>query len=109
MGRPFKCPYCPSSTDTVSKGVRRTKTMGVRRLRKCKVCGRKFTPKYQPEVSVTSGPDQTRSSAIKPQTPAKPAQLYNSAPKQDQASTPIGYKPEQGDAEHGLSENGPSA
>jgi transcription elongation factor Elf1 len=109
MGRPFKCPYCPSSTDTVSKGVRRTKTMGVRRLRKCKVCGRKFTPKYQPEVSATSGPDQTRSSAIEPQTPAKPAQLDNSAPQQDQASAPPGNKPEQGDAEHGLSENGPSA
>ena len=109
MGRPFKCPYCRSSTDTVSKGVRRTITMGVRRLRKCKACRRKFTPKYQPEVSVTSGSDQTRSSAIKPQAPAKPAQLYNSAPKQDQASAPIGYESEQGDAEHGLSENGPSA
>ena len=109
MGRPFKCPYCPSSTDTVSKGVRRTKTMGVRRLRKCKACGRKFTPKYQPEVSVTSGPHQPQTSAIEPQTLVKPAQLDNSALEQDQASAPIGYKPEQGDAEHDLSENGPSA
>ena len=84
--------------------------MGVRRLRKCKACGRKFTPKYQPEVSVTSGSDQTRSSAIETQVPAKPTHRDNSAPKkQDQASAPMGYKPEQGDAEHGLSENGPSA
>jgi hypothetical protein len=108
MGRRYKCVWC-SSGETTGKGVRRTKTMGNRRICRCKACGRKFTPKYQPEVSVTSGPDQTRSSAIDPQKLAKPAQLCNSAPKQDQASTPIGYKPEQGDAEHGLSENGPSA
>jgi len=45
-GRPFKCPY-DGSTNTVSKGVRKTKTMGVRKLRLCKKCGRKFTPKNQ--------------------------------------------------------------
>ena len=47
-GRPFKCPYesC-GSTETVSKGVRRTKTMGLRKIRKCRECGRKFTPKNQ--------------------------------------------------------------
>jgi len=45
-GRPFKCPYCGSS-NTVSKGVRKTKFMGVRKLRLCKKCGRKFTPKNQ--------------------------------------------------------------
>ena len=45
MGRPYKC-EC-GSTDTVSKGVRRTKTMGDRRIRLCKACGRKFTPKNQ--------------------------------------------------------------
>ena len=47
MGRPFKCPYC-GSTDTASKGVRRTKTMGDRTIRRCKGCGRKFTPQGQP-------------------------------------------------------------
>ncbi len=46
MGRPFKCPYC-SSSDTTGKGVRMTKTMGVRRSRRCKACRRKFTPKNQ--------------------------------------------------------------
>jgi len=45
-GRPFKCPY-DGSTNTVSKGVRKTKTMGIRKLRLCKTCGRKFTPKNQ--------------------------------------------------------------
>ncbi len=46
MGRPFKCPYCGAS-DNVSKGVRRTKGMGDRRIFRCKKCGRKFTPKHQ--------------------------------------------------------------
>jgi hypothetical protein len=46
MARPFKCPYCGQTT-TVSKGVRKTKTMGVRRIRLCKACGRKFTPNSQ--------------------------------------------------------------
>jgi len=47
-GRPFKCPYAGcGSTDTISKGVRKTKTMGVRRLRFCRSCKRKFTPQNQ--------------------------------------------------------------
>ena len=46
-GRPFKCPYGCDSANTVSKGVRKTKTMGLRRIRLCKNCGRKFTPKNQ--------------------------------------------------------------
>lgn len=46
MGRPFSCPWCQATT-SVSKGVRRTKTMGDRRIRRCKACGRKFTPKNQ--------------------------------------------------------------
>ena len=47
-GRPFKCPYADcGSTDTISKGVRKTKTMGVRKLRYCRSCKRKFTPQNQ--------------------------------------------------------------
>ncbi len=46
MGRPHTCPHC-GATRSVSKGVRKTKTMGERRLRLCKACGRKFTPKNQ--------------------------------------------------------------
>ena len=46
MGRPFKCIFC-GSLETVSKGVRRNKTVGDRRVRRCKSCHRKFTPKNQ--------------------------------------------------------------
>lgn len=46
MGRPYKCPYCGQS-ESVSKGVRKTKSMGDRRIRLCKACHRKFTPKVQ--------------------------------------------------------------
>ena len=52
-GRPFKCPYGCGSTNTVSKGVRKTKTMGLRRIRLCKNCGRKFTPKNQKSIRQT--------------------------------------------------------
>jgi len=45
-GRPYTCPYC-SSTDTTKKGVRRTKILGVRAIRYCRGCKRKFTPKNQ--------------------------------------------------------------
>jgi len=45
-GRPVKCIHC-GSTDTTSKGARKTKTMGIRKIRRCKSCGRRFTPKYQ--------------------------------------------------------------
>lgn len=41
-GRKPKCPYCGASR-TVSKGVRRTVTLGDRPLRVCRSCGRKFT------------------------------------------------------------------
>ncbi len=44
-GRPPACPYCGSSS--IKKGVRKTKTMGIRRIRQCKACRRKFTPKQQ--------------------------------------------------------------
>ena len=46
MGRPYKCPYC-NSVETARKGHRKTKQMGLRSIRKCKACGRKFTPKHQ--------------------------------------------------------------
>ena len=47
------CPYGCGSTNTVSKGVRKTKTMGLRRIRLCKNCGRKFTPKNQKSIQPT--------------------------------------------------------
>ena len=50
-GRPFKCPYC-GSTCTTRKGVRHTRTQGIRRLRYCTNCKRKFTPKNQKPAEV---------------------------------------------------------
>ena len=46
MARPYKCPHC-DSVATTSRGVRRTKTQGDRRIRFCKACKRKFTPRNQ--------------------------------------------------------------
>jgi len=48
-GRPHKCPYC-GGTDTTGKGARKTKTMGIRRIRRCKSCRRRFTPRNQKAV-----------------------------------------------------------
>ena len=50
MGRPHTCPYCGAVGKSVSKGVRKTKTMGDRRIRFCKACRRKFTPKNQKQI-----------------------------------------------------------
>jgi transcriptional regulator NrdR family protein len=52
-GRPYKCPYC-SSTNTTSKGKRVTKNAGIRKIRYCKDCKRKFTPKNQ-RIEETEG------------------------------------------------------
>jgi len=59
MGRPHVCPFCGAGK-SVSKGVRKTKTMGDRRIRLCKACGRKFTPKSQkPMATVEEKPAET--------------------------------------------------
>ena len=59
MGRPHVCPYCGANR-SVSKGVRKTKTMGDRRIRLCKSCGRKFTPKNQkPTDAIEEKPAET--------------------------------------------------
>ena len=52
MGRPHVCPYC-GANKSVSKGVRKTKTMGDRCIRLCKACDRKFTPRNQKPVGPT--------------------------------------------------------
>ena len=51
-GRPHSCPYC-NSTKTICKGWRITKYQGNRRIKFCKSCGRKFTPKNQKPVELT--------------------------------------------------------
>ena len=72
-GRPFKCPYECSSANTVSKGVRRTKTMGLRRIRLCKTCGRKFTPKNQKPLQPTE--EKTTETGVEPEEVAEPASV----------------------------------
>jgi transcriptional regulator NrdR family protein len=46
-GRPFICPYCKTAGKNVRKGFRQTKLLGLRKIRYCKNCKRKFTPKNQ--------------------------------------------------------------
>ena len=45
-GRPYKCPYC-NGHNTWKKGKRSNKCGGVKMIRYCKDCDRKFTPKNQ--------------------------------------------------------------
>lgn len=80
MARPFKCPYCGVQGSSVSKGVRRTKTMGDRRVRLCKACGRKFTPKNQKtaeqaEPKAASGAKEERAD----QSPGGTPEFYQAA------------------------------
>lgn len=48
-GRPPRCPKC-GATRSTAKGYRKTKLIGVRRIRLCKACGAKFTPKHQKRI-----------------------------------------------------------
>ena len=61
-GRPPKCPFC-GSFHSVLKGIRVTKTLGNRRIRLCKKCGRKFTPKNQKVVEKPSKPSKVGATA----------------------------------------------
>lgn len=70
MARPFKCPC--GATNSVAKGYRRTKTMGRRRIRLCKTCGKKFTPKNQKAIEEAPMPiaedkDDNHTSAPRPE------------------------------------------
>ncbi len=53
-GRPAKCPHCSVAGRSIRKGYRHTKTMGKRSIRRCKACGRKYTPKYQKPVEAAA-------------------------------------------------------
>lgn len=80
MGRPHKCPYC-GSTETVSKGHRKTKTMGPRSIRRCQACRRKFTPRHQnPQLATgTQDPGEPRQ-ATHPRPPEGPRQPVEPPP-----------------------------
>jgi len=80
MGRPHTCPYCGQIGKSVSKGVRKTKTMGNRRIRSCKAWRRKFTPKNQKAV------EPLRQEAEGPVGPASPTQENTETP--GEAETP---------------------
>ena len=89
-GRPFKCPYGCGSTNTVSKGVRKTKTMGLRRIRLCKNCGRKFTPKNQKPVQPME--DKAIETGVEPDEAAEPgetAQSNQTLPEPTSNSKPL--------------------
>jgi hypothetical protein len=66
-GRPHKCPYC-GGTETAGKGARKTKTMGIREIWRCKGCGRKFTPRDQQSVQ----PENQESIQPEPSEPITP-------------------------------------
>ena len=90
-GRPCKCPYegC-GSTDTVSKGVRVTKTLGTRKIRRCKSCGRKFTPKNQRSVQTeNSQADGAQSKAV---DAVPPEDLSPSEPEESLPSDSNGFE-----------------
>lgn len=67
-----KATLCGSQR-TVSKGTRITKGLGPRRLRRCKACGRKFTPRHQRPLEPTAKSDQAvsgaRAAAQRPRAP----------------------------------------
>jgi len=79
MGRPFKCPYC-GSHQTVSKGVRVTKTMGKRKLRRCKKCKRKFTPRNQ-VTNMVKDEKIPQESSESPEDATETAQIANLLPR----------------------------
>jgi len=67
-GRPVKCIHC-GSTDTTSKGARKTKTMGIRKIRRCKSCGRRFTPRNQKPIPYegSEAPQAERKESVEPE------------------------------------------
>ena len=72
MGRPYSCPYCGVAGKNVGKGYRQTKTMGLRRIRKCKACGRKFTPKHQKPIDEPSTTQSTNLATEKERSDSNP-------------------------------------
>ncbi len=84
-GRPAKCPYCGGGS--INKGFRKTKTMGKRRIKLCKNCRRKFTPKNQKPIQPAE--EKPIETDIEPDEAAKPAGVAkpNETDQPDQAVT----------------------
>lgn len=85
MGRPHVCPYC-GANKSVSKGVRKTKTMGDRCIRLCKACGRKFTPKNQKPTGPTE--DKTAETCVQSNQAAEPVAASESDKPDEATSEP---------------------
>ncbi len=77
------CPYC-GANKSVSKGVRKTKTMGDRSIRLCKACGRKFTPKNQKPIEPTE--EKAAETCVESNNATEPAAVAES----DKPSEPAG-------------------
>jgi len=88
MGRPHKCPYC-EATATVSKGVRKTKTMGHRRIRLCKACKRKFTPRKQKIGEATANARAMQGAASTPEPALKAAPETLPSPANPLPAVPV--------------------
>ena len=85
MGRPHVCPYC-GANKSVSKGVRKTKTMGDRCIRLCKACGRKFTPKNQKAIGATE--DKPAETCVESDKATEPAAVAESDRPDESAGNP---------------------
>jgi hypothetical protein len=105
-GRPVKCIHC-GSTDTTSKGARKTKTMGIRKIRRCKSCGRRFTPKNQKPVSDEGSEDPQAETAesVEPEVGDTSQAITSETVEPDRAEpsdreTPTSVEPEVSSDEH---------
>ena len=95
------------STDTTSKGARKTKTMGIRRIRRCKSCGRRFTPRNQKPVpdDCSEAPQATTAGSFEPEPTDTTQADTSEAEEPDRAEpsdreTPTSTEPEEPSDEH---------
>jgi len=105
-GRPVKCIHC-GSTDTTSKGARRTKTLGIRKIRRCKNCGRRFTPRNQKPVpdEGSETPQVEIAEPVEPEAAATAEATASETVEPDRAEpsareTPTSMEPEASSDEH---------
>ena len=105
-GRPVKCIHC-GSTDTTSKGARCTKTLGIRKIRRCKSCGRRFTPKNQKPTPYegSEAPQAETAEPTEPETEDIVRAAGSGAEEPDrvepiEAETPTSGTPEEESDEH---------
>ena len=105
-GRPVKCIHC-GSTDTTSKGARKTKTMGIRKIRRCKSCGRRFTPRNQKSVPYEGSevPQAETAESVEPEAADTTHAATSATVEPDGAgssdrATPTSTEPEERSDEH---------